>query len=372
MFSIPNDHVGRILLLAGLLSLWSPLFSRAADRTIVDAAGRRVAIPHTVERVICSGSGCLRLLTYLQAQDKAVAVDAGERRVDIFDARPYALASPRFQSLPVFGEPRGFDQPELILGLKHPPQVIFKTFASGGYDPQRLQDKTGITVVVLAYGDLGSSRRDFYQALRTMGAVLGKTRRAEEVIAFCETAIRDLARRSAAAPGERRPTCYVGGIASRGPHGFPSTEPGYPPLAFTHAVNVAAADTHRDTRHCSVAKEQIMAWDPDIILLDLSTLQMGPGAGGLFELRSDPAYRMLSAVRRGAIYGVLPYNSYAQNFESTLADAYFVGTLVHPRRFADIDPRRRADEIYSFFVGRPLFATLNKTYQGLAFQRINP
>jgi len=50
---------------------------------------------------------------------------------------------------------------------------------------------------------------------------------------------------------------------------------------------------------------------------------MGDRAGGLFELKTDPAYQSLTAVQNGNVFGVLPYNWYTQNFGSILANAYF-------------------------------------------------
>jgi iron complex transport system substrate-binding protein len=64
---------------------------------------------------------------------------------------------------------------------------------------------------------------------------------------------------------------------------------------------------------------------------------------------------------------VLPYNWYSQNFESILANAYFVGKILYPDRFADVDPIAKADEIYSFVVGKPVFEEMNRTFSGLAF-----
>jgi len=51
-----------------------------------------------------------------------------------------------------------------------------------------------------------------------------------------------------------------------------------------------------------------------------------------------------------------PYNSYNTNYETVLADAYFIGKTLYPDRFADVDPVEKADEIYTFFVGKPVFA----------------
>ncbi|MDX9841310.1 MAG: hypothetical protein RBS95_07620, partial [Desulfobulbus sp.] len=100
-------------LLTLILAFVLCLTATAAARQVVDAAGRTVTVPDTVRRVICSGSGSLRLLTYLQAQDLAVAVDDIEGKRNRFDARPYGLANSQFKTLPVFGGFRGQDNPEL-------------------------------------------------------------------------------------------------------------------------------------------------------------------------------------------------------------------------------------------------------------------
>lgn len=339
------------------------------ESTVIDAAGRTVRLPQRIDRVVCSGSGCLRLLTYLEAQDRIVAVDSIEKGHTMFYARPYALANPQFKDYPLFGEFRGFDHPELIVSLKRRPQVIFKTFAASGHDPEELQRKSGIPVVVLNYGDLGDNRKDLFNTLRLMGRIVGKERRAEEVIAFFENAVRDLARRTADIPAEQRNTCFVGGIAFKGPHGLQSTETGYPPFVFVNAANVAAQPV-RHIQNTVVAKEQIVAWDPSILFVDLSTIQMGDRAGALFELKTDAAYRTLGAVRTGNVYGVLPYNWYSQNLGSILADAYFIGKVLYPWRFQDVDPKAKADEIYGFLVGKEVFADMNTAFASLVFEKI--
>jgi len=356
----------RSLFLIGLvLCATSP----AQALTVTDALGRSHELQAPVTRVICSGSGCLRLLAYLQAQDLAVAVDDIESRRNRFDSRPYALANPGFKTMPIFGQFRGQDNPELILTLDPQPQVIFKTYATMGHDPVELQNKTGIPVVVLDAGDLGDRRDRFYSALRLMGQIVGKEERAESLVAYLDAAIADLGRRTADIPDSERPTAYIGGVAYKGPHGFQSTEPTYPPFVFVNARNLAREEggAGRDLNNTDVAKEKIVVWNPDHLFLDLSTLQMGEDAGGLHELRTDPAYATLTAVIEGRVYGVLPYNWYSQNFESILANAYFVGKTLYPERFADVDPKAKADEIYSFVVGKPVFNEMNRTFSGLAF-----
>jgi iron complex transport system substrate-binding protein len=348
------------------------LAASASARTVVDGMGRSVTVPDRVERVICSGSGCLRLLTFLQAGDLVVAVDDIEAKRNTFDARPYALATPRYKTLPVFGQFRGHDNPELILALSPAPQVIFKTYSTMGHDPVELQQKTGIPVIVLNYGNLSSLRDQFYQSLQLMGTVLGREQRAEEVISFFDATIADLQRRTATVPADQRPSVLLGGVAFKGPHGFNSTEPTYPPFQFANARNLAydEAMTAKELSNTTISKEQIVVWDPDLLFLDLSTLQMGDQAGGLHELQHDPAYHTLTAVREGRVYGVLPYNWYTSNHGSILANAYYIGSVLYPDRFADIDPRRTANDIYTFLVGRPVFDEMNRLFGDLVFAPI--
>ena len=341
-----------------------------AGQNLVDAMGRTHALPDRVDRIICSGSGCLRLVSYLKAGDLVVGVDDIETRKQRFDARPYALANPRYKTLPVFGGFRGRDDPEKILGLDPGPQVIFKTYATMGYDPAELEKKTGIPVVVLEYGDLGPGRKKLFSALSLMGRILDRQARAEEVIDFFNNEIRALENRTGDASPKK--TCYIGGIAFKGPHGFMSTEPLYPPFEFAGAVNVAAKDMPlgKNLSHTVFSKEKILTQDPDILFLDLSTIRMGERQGGFFELKTDPVFQALTAVAKGNVFGVLPYNWYTRNFGSVLADAWYVGKVLYPEKFNDIDAVKEADRIYSFLLGSSVFSEMNSQFQHKVFTRL--
>lgn len=355
------------ILFLGLFIL-SPNPAHSAT-TVTDAMGRSVTLPDNIERLICSGPGCLRLVTYLQATDMVVGVDDMESRRTRFDARPYGLAHPEFKKLPTFGEFRGHDNPELIVSLDPAPQVIFKTYAGiMGYDPVELQKKTGIPVVALHYGDFSSKRPALYNSLRLLGKILDREARAEAVITFFEDTITDLQTRSSA-PQTEKPSVFLGGVAFKGPHGLQATEPAYPPFSFLGARNLAAK-AGKELKHTEISKEQIVAWDPELLFLDLATMQMGEGAGGLHELRHDPAYQALTAVAQGKVYGVLPYNWYTINYGSILANAYYIGIILHPDAFADINPAAKADAIYTFLVGKAVFGQMNDSFRGLVYQQI--
>ncbi len=340
---------------------------------LTDGFGRSVTAPASPESVICSGSGCLRYLVYLQGQDLVIGVDDIEKRDSAVVGRPYNLVhGAKFKDLPLIGEFRGNDDPEKVIALS--PDVVFKTGSTGtsystsGPEADRLYEKTGIPVVAFPYGSLRSDaeKADMYAGLRMMAEVIGKQDRAEEVIAYIEDTMADLERRTADIPEAERKEAYVGGVSAAGAHGIMSTEPAYPPFLWVHAKNVA---TGLGIDHADVAKEALVNWDPEYIFIDLGTLQI-EGGGAVGELKNDAALKGLTAAKEGRVYGVLPYNSYNINYETVFADAYFVGKTLYPDRFADVDPAEKADEFYAFFVGEPVFDELNSQYSNLGFAKI--
>lgn len=353
-----------------LLFLASVAFA-GVPAEVKDALGHEFSPSEKVEKVACSGSGCLRLLTYLQGQKMISGVEDIEKRNTPIDPRPYFLANPSFKGLPLIGEFRGRTRPELVVSLETLPQVIFKTYPEAGTPAVKLQEATGIPVIPLQYGNLFSLRNDLYSSIRTMGSVIGRQERAEEVISFIDGTIRDLAARTKDLDAVRK-TAYVGGIAYRGPHGICSTEKGYPPFAFTGTRNVAFAgeDLKDSSSHADVSREKILEWDPEVIFIDLSTLNAPKAASALEDLRNDDLWQGLKAVKSGEVYGVLPYNWYTQNFGNILADSYFVGKVLYPERFEDVDPAAKAGEIFTFLVGEDVFDKLDGIFGNLVFRRL--
>ena len=346
--------------------------AESGELTLTDGFGREVTIPESVERVVCSGAGCLRYLVYLQAQDDVVGVDSLEKEESAFEGRPYALANPQLKDYPLIGEFRGKDDPEKIIAIS--PQAILKTGTSGqsaatnGADADTLQNKTGIPVVMFPYGSLKNEEQkaEMYNSLRIMGQVVGKQERAEEVINYINATMQDLENRTADIPESERKTAYIGGVSMAGAHGIISTEPAYPPFLWVNANNVAAG---MGAEHADIAKEALVDWDPEYIFIDIGTLQVG-NEGAIGELKNDTSLSGLSAVKNKKVYGVIPYNYYSTNYESVLANAYFVGKVLYPDRFEDIDPEAKADEIYTFFLGKPVFSELNGQYDNLGFKSI--
>ena len=334
--------------------------SEAKDTlTIVDMMNRTVTVDTDPQRIIGIGAGSLRMIVYLQAEDQVVGVDMREQSATNASTpgmpagidRPYNIAHPELAERPFIGAISG--DPELIVIQK--PDVVFVTFLAGK-DADALQEKSGVPVVALVSGDLGKNRQAFYGSLRTMAQVLNKEQRADEVIAYINETLADLQKRTKDIPAEKKSLVYVGGIAYNGAHGFLSTDPAYAPLAMVNGNNVAAgAGTGGQI---IIDKEKLLSWNPDVIFIDEASYSL------VSEDLKDPVYQSLDAVKGGRVYGVMPYNWYANNYDTVLADAYYIGKILYPEQFADIDPEQKADEIYTMLDGKPVYTEMAGIFGG--------
>jgi len=327
--------------------------------TVTDMANRTVTVPGTPQRIIGVGAGALRMISYLQAADRVVGVDDREQIKSNTSGfgmpsgidKPYNLANPSLATKPFIGGKTG--DPELIAAQNT--DVVFFTFTTGK-DAQTLQEKSGRPVIALVTGDLGKNKALFYQSFRTMAHVLGKSDRAETVIAYMDATIADLNNRTKNIPADKRPTVYVGGIAFNGAHGFLSTDPAYAPLLMVNGNNVAASAG--TSGQLMIDKEKLLEWNPEIIFVDEASYAV------VKEDLKDPVYQSLTAVKNNRVYGVMPYNWYANNYDTVLADAYFVGKTLYPDQFADIDPAQKADEIYTMLDGKPVYGNMKNLFGG--------
>lgn len=321
----------------------------AQNRMVIkDMLGRTVTVPAQVKRVVGIEAGALRLLVYLEAAPLVVGVEDTEQKEL---SKPYLMAHPELAKLPGIGPIHGGDA-ELIAAQK--PDVIFWTSTTVG-KADTLQQKTGIPVIALNYGDLDNEKPVLYEALRLTAKVINKQQRAERLITAIEALIQDLQQRTRNVSG--RETVYVGGVAHRGAHGITSTEPDYAPFRYLNAKNVAA---EIKLEHAFIEKEKLIAWDPDIIFVDTSSTSLVLNdltAGGILA-------QTLKAVKNRQVYAVLPYNWYTTNFETVLANAYYIGKVIYPKQFRDIRPEMKADQIYRIFVGKGVYAQMKKLYGG--------
>ncbi|MBT8223919.1 MAG: iron ABC transporter substrate-binding protein [Dactylosporangium sp.] len=327
---------------------------------VTDALGRRVTVAGPVSRVVAIGPGALRLVCYFQEPGLVAGIERLE--VDHPAGRPYLLANPALARLPVIGQggPNNAPDPEKVLAVR--PDVIFTTYASDQAAANNLQSQTGIPVVALSYGTTSTFDPAVNTSLTTVGTVLGRQRRATELVEIIGGFQADLDARTRDVPEEEKPSVYVGGLGSRGTHGIESTQGGYALFDAVHARNVV--DETGKTGSLMIDKEQIIQWNPDKIFFD------GAGFPSVLDdyRKNEQLYQTLSAVRAGELYAILPYNYYTTNIETAIADAYYIGKTLYPDRFDDVDPAARADDIYRAFLGAEAYEQMADVYGG--FRRV--
>ena len=142
----------------------------------------------------------------------------------------------------------------------------------------------------------------FYETLRLFADVVGAQERCEEVLSFIDACKADLEQRTGDVPEENKPAVYTGAVTFNGRHGFPFTYVNFPPFLAVHANNVAdeflesvtgeALQTAQESGTAYVGQngfevdlEQILQWDPDIIFLDPSNMDLVND-----EYRSNPSF----------------------------------------------------------------------------------
>jgi iron complex transport system substrate-binding protein len=277
--------------------------------------------------------------------------------------RPYWIAQPHLQALPVIG-PGGSGainkKPDMEAVLRAAPDLIVATYMETAMADE-VSGTLGIPVVVLSYGELAVFDQRVFDSLRLAGKILNREARADAVIDFINGIRTDLDRRTADVSDQLPVKVYVGGIGYRGSQGIESTQRDYIPLDWNHTVNAAQQVQATVGSHVMVDKEILLELDPDVIFID---------GGGLDLVKADyrrkpDFYRALTAFREGRIYALFPFNHHTTNIDTAMADAYAIGKVLYPRRFADVDLVRQADSIYTFLVGHAVAGRMQADFAPL-------
>jgi iron complex transport system substrate-binding protein len=366
-----------LILMLSLLCLIPPVIcdnsgNSVDQKTITDSFGRDVTIPSNPERIALSGRGSMRYFVYLGIDpSRIVGVDMSDSSLSGFtqDPRPYILAQPEILDIDTTGSKGGVADPEKILSLN--PDILFIAASSPDSvkSADEIQEKTGIPTFLFYTGNFATEPEKVTASLQILSEIFGKEDRAKKLLDYLASVKADLTDRvSTGSSSDLK--AYACGISYLGEHGVDGTNPNFLPFAILKADNVAADIPPTGVSdYAAVSKEKILSWDPDLIFVSLGTLNAA-GGGAINELQTDPSYKEMTAVKNGEIYGLLADNSMGSNYETSLANTYYVGKILYPEKFTDIDPAAKADEIFTMVDGGPAFEKINQNEQGLAFQKI--
>lgn len=336
-------------------------------RTITDALGREVTLPESVERIVPLGN-TPRMISYLGLADKVVGIGDCEKAESPLQAYAYVNRE-KWEGLPIVGSDSMGETsyyPEELISLA--PDVIVCTY---GLDTvQDIERQTGLPVLAVADAALFSA--EYEDSLRILGEACGAAERAGAVVEFINSCIADLRARTEAIPDTDKPSILAAAATFKGSHGIEGVYSNYAVFDVISVNDVTRGIMDSDApKGVLVDKEQILAWNADMVFLDYSGVEL---------VRQDMAenpgfYRQLDAFVDGNVYQCPNSTWHWSNVEIPLVSAYYMGSLLYPEAFADVDFEAKAAEIFDFFLGAPDYldtlAEAGAGYMKLEFEGMN-
>ena len=277
------------------------------------------------------------MITYLGIADRVTGLGS----MDVSDITPmtaYAYANRvLWKNIPVVGTDAmgntSYNAEEII---KCSPDVILCTYTEDMVN--ELEEKTGIPVISVSTGELFA--QDYDESLRILGETCNTGKRAEMVIDFIHETLDDLDKRTENIKDKEKPSVLSAATTYKGAHGIEGVRVKDPVLDAINADN-AAKDIAGKESSVEVDREQILKWDPDYIFCDYS----GAGLVKKDMAKNKGFYEQLKAYKTKSIYQHPSSTSYFSNLEIPLVNCYYIGSVIYPEEFSDIDIEKKEKEI---------------------------
>jgi iron complex transport system substrate-binding protein len=200
----------------------------------------------------------------------------------------------------------------------------------------RVQEETHIPEVLI-----GGRLADTATTLRTVGTLIGVGARAEALASYADSVLGQVREKTARLGSKARPSIYV----ARGPKGLETAVAGSiasEVVDLVGARNVVDKGTAPRTI-VDVLPEQILAWQPDVILTIDRRFHTSIGV--------DPLWREVAAVRSGHVHFVpdLPFSWLDDPpAPNRLLGLLWLARLLYPAFFPQ-DIRAEARHFYALF-----------------------
>ena len=262
----------------------------AETREITDMAGRKVTVPaaENIESVFSTGP-VAAIFLYMVAPDKLLGWNYELNDVE------KSIILDKYQDLPNFGMGDAVNYEAVIAA--NPTIAINSGKINDAMvsDCDALSESLGIPVVAVD-NELNNSA----EAFRFMGELLGVEDHAEELAQYAEQVFTDINALSDI-PEEKKVSVYFGNgedSLETAPRGSQHAQI----LDAINAVNVADLELGDGSR-VQISAEQLLAWDPDVIVVNGEPKADKNGSSAAEDILSNPDYASLKAVQDQKVYG---------------------------------------------------------------------
>lgn len=262
----------------------------AETREITDMAGRKVTVPtaENIESVFSAGP-VAAIFLYMVVPDKLLGWNYELNDVE------KSIILDKYQDLPNFGMGDAVNYEAVIAA--NPTIAINSGKINDAMvsDCDALSESLGIPVVAVD-NELNNSA----EAFRFMGELLGVEDHAEELAQYAEQVFTDINVLSDI-PEEKKVSVYFGNgedSLETAPRGSQHAQI----LGAINAVNVADLELGDGSR-VQISAEQLLAWDPDVIVVNGEPKADKSGNSAAEDILSNPDYASLKAVQDQKVYG---------------------------------------------------------------------
>ena len=262
----------------------------AETREITDMAGRKGTVPtaENIESVFSAGP-VAAIFLYMVVPDKLLGWNYELNDVE------KSIILDKYQDLPNFGMGDAVNYEAVIAA--NPTIAINSGKINDAMvsDCDALSESLGIPVVAVD-NELNNSA----EAFRFMGELLGVEDHAEELAQYAEQVFTDINVLSDI-PEEKKVSVYFGNgedSLETAPRGSQHAQI----LDAINAVNVADLELGDGSR-VQISAEQLLAWDPDVIVVNGEPKADKSGNSAAEDILSNPDYASLKAVQDQKVYG---------------------------------------------------------------------
>lgn len=262
----------------------------AETREITDMAGRKVTVPtaENIESVFSAGP-VAAIFLYMVVPDKLLGWNYELNDVE------KSIILDKYQDLPNFGMGDAVNYEAVIAA--NPTIAINSGKINDAMvsDCDALSESLGIPVVAVD-NELNNSA----EAFRFMGELLGVEDHAEELAQYAEQVFTDINVLSDI-PEEKKVSVYFGNgedSLETAPRGSQHAQI----LDAINAVNVADLELGDGSR-VQISAEQLLAWDPDVIVVNGEPKADKSGSSAAEDILSNPDYASLKSVQDQKVYG---------------------------------------------------------------------